>query len=451
LAPSPSARAATQQHTATVDHSRPSFSSPSPRGHRAASMPALQPSMLAECGIVLAELGIGAEADYEPEALEPSMRETARQASRAEREQAAEQTLKARRRRPSFLPRELERLDIAWRLGTASTGHVRGSVAVSAQSSPSLTRRSMAMRRRSTVRQGLHTDEDSTTQEGEQLRDVLMQKGAVGGRQSSLPRHSSLPSQSSLLHERSDSGDGLPLPRGRVGSVDAGDSSCQAASRRKSNDSAASTQQQKNIERGKKMGSSARAAARREVDRQLVREVTQLYAVFLQRWIYRNSPTSTGTFENVLRFSYPDMSVGRRTELTRRALACYALRQQADDRAEVEKRWREIDTAGQGYIELHQLLVCDSAQVRRYDYEMFATESGRSVFASADLDADGRIDLAGFSKIVHAYKLLNSYSIEGGGGVDRVENAQQQAEKARETLQQQGPNHARRLQQTLRR
>ena len=41
------------------------------------------------------------------------------------------------------------------------------------------------------------------------------------------------------------------------------------------------------------------------------------------------------------------------------------------------------------------------AQVRRYDYEMFATESGRSVFASADLDADGRIDLAGFSKIVH--------------------------------------------------
>ena len=210
-----------------------------------------------------------------------------------------------------------------------------------------------------------------------------MQKGAVGGRQSSLPRHSSLPSQSSLLHERSDSGDGLPLPRGRVGSVDAGDSSCQAASRRKSNDSAASTQQQKNIERGKKMGSSARAAARREVDRQLVREVTQLYAVFLQRcmrpayirlvrltrplwsaflaphsrspshhltrtfnltvtlarprWIYRNSPTSTGTFENVLRFSYPDMSVGRRTELTRRALACYALRQQADDRAEVEK------------------------------------------------------------------------------------------------------------------
>eukprot|EP00964_Phaeocystis_antarctica_P025162 scaffold14121_cov67-Phaeocystis_antarctica.AAC.2 len=36
-----------------------------------------------------------------------------------------------------------------------------------------------------------------------------------------------------------------------------------------------------------------------------------------------------------------------------------------------------------------------------YDYEMFATEAGRGVFATADLDADGRIDIAGFSKIVH--------------------------------------------------
>ena len=143
-----------------------------------------------------------------------------------------------------------------------------------------------------------------------------------------------------------------------------------------------------------------------------------------------------------------------------------------------------------------------------YDYEMFATEAGRGVFATADLDGDGRIDIAGFSKIVHVrhhspphtlsvvqhskartsqrshaniacqhaaftpnaaapranhlsrlaclahlkvYKLLHSYTIEGGGGVDRVENAQQQAEKARETLQQNGPNHARRLQQTIRR
>ena len=36
-----------------------------------------------------------------------------------------------------------------------------------------------------------------------------------------------------------------------------------------------------------------------------------------------------------------------------------------------------------------------------YDYEMFATEAGRGVFATADLDGDGRIDIAGFSKIVH--------------------------------------------------
>ena len=32
---------------------------------------------------------------------------------------------------------------------------------------------------------------------------------------------------------------------------------------------------------------------------------------------------------------------------------------------------------------------------------MFATEAGRGVFATADLDGDGRIDIAGFSKIVH--------------------------------------------------
>jgi hypothetical protein len=47
--------------------------------------------------------------------------------------------------------------------------------------------------------------------------------------------------------------------------------------------------------------------------------------------------------------------------------------------------------------------------------------------------------------------MLKSYAIEGGGGADRVENAQQQAEKARETLQQAGPIHARRQQQTTRR
>ena len=40
-------------------------------------------------------------------------------------------------------------------------------------------------------------------------------------------------------------------------------------------------------------------------------------------------------------------------------------------------------------------------QALEYDYEMFATEAGRNVFAAADLDGDGRIDMAGFSKIVH--------------------------------------------------
>ena len=40
-------------------------------------------------------------------------------------------------------------------------------------------------------------------------------------------------------------------------------------------------------------------------------------------------------------------------------------------------------------------------QALEYDYEMFATEAGRGVFAAADLDGDGRIDMAGFSKIVH--------------------------------------------------
>lgn len=51
------------------------------------------------------------------------------------------------------------------------------------------------------------------------------------------------------------------------------------------------------------------------------------------------------------------------------------------------------------------LCVIDCARRRvqalEYDYEMFATEEGRSVFAAADLDGDGRIDMAGFSKIVH--------------------------------------------------
>ena len=40
-------------------------------------------------------------------------------------------------------------------------------------------------------------------------------------------------------------------------------------------------------------------------------------------------------------------------------------------------------------------------QALDYDYEMFATDAGRGVFATADLDGDGRIDMTGFSKILH--------------------------------------------------
>ena len=83
-----------------------------------------------------------------------------------------------------------------------------------------------------------------------------------------------------------------PSPSGRAGSIDTGDAS-PAASRRKSGGlSAALVQQQKNLERDRKMGSqrkmgvAARATARREVDRQLLREVTKLYAVYLQRCTY---------------------------------------------------------------------------------------------------------------------------------------------------------------------
>ena len=165
---------------------------------------------------------------------------------------------------------------------------------------------------------------------------------------------------------------------GRACGKDTSDAS-PTASRRKSNASAASVQQQKNLERDRKvlfqrkMDAAARVTARREVDRQLLRDVTKLYAVYLQkctyaaytphqyhvhphhltltcitspsqccacllhRWIYRNSPTNTGTFESVMRLSYPGMSQMRRTELMARAQACYAVRQQANDRAEVER------------------------------------------------------------------------------------------------------------------
>ena len=94
-----------------------------------------------------------------------------------------------------------------------------------------------------------------------------------------------------------------PSPSGRAGSIDTGDAS-PAASRRKSGGlSAALVQQKKNLERDRKMGSqrkmgvAARATARREVDRQLLREVTKLYAVYLQRCTYtpHTPPTITLT------------------------------------------------------------------------------------------------------------------------------------------------------------
>ena len=84
----------------------------------------------------------------------------------------------------------------------------------------------------------------------------------------------------------------LPLSlSGRACGKDTSDAS-PTASRRKSNASAASVQQQKNLERDRKvlfqrkMDAAARVTARREVDRQLLRDVTKLYAVYLQKCTY---------------------------------------------------------------------------------------------------------------------------------------------------------------------
>lgn len=86
-------------------------------------------------------------------------------------------------------------------------------------------------------------------------------------------------------------------------------------SRHKSSVSAALVQQKNNLEleRDRKMGSqrkmgvAARATARREVDRQLMLEVTKLYAVYLQRCtlICRIRPTITLTRITSLSPSYP--------------------------------------------------------------------------------------------------------------------------------------------------
>ena len=84
-----------------------------------------------------------------------------------------------------------------------------------------------------------------------------------------------------------------PSPSGRAGSMDtAGDASPPASRLKSSCLSAAMVQQKQNLERDRKMGSkrkmgvAARATARKEVDRQLLREVTKLYAVYLQRCTY---------------------------------------------------------------------------------------------------------------------------------------------------------------------
>ena len=99
--PSPSIRA---------DPSRPTSSSPtspSPRLYRAASVLAL-------------ELGIGNEDDYEPAPPElcavvtvESKYDLLRLAGQKKRAEQDEQALRTRRRRPSFLPKELERMEAA--------------------------------------------------------------------------------------------------------------------------------------------------------------------------------------------------------------------------------------------------------------------------------------------------------------------------------------------------
>ena len=79
-----------------------------------------------------------------------------------------------------------------------------------------------------------------------------------------------------------------PLLSGRACGKDTSDAS-PTASRRKSSASAASVQQEKNLERDRtvlfqrKMDAAARVTARREVDRQLLRDVTKLYTVYLQK------------------------------------------------------------------------------------------------------------------------------------------------------------------------
>ena len=138
--PSPSAR------------SPSSPSSPTPRVYRAASVLAL-------------ELGIGTVDDYEPAPPElctvvtvQSKYDLLRLAGQKKRAEQDAQALRTRRRRPSFLPKELERIETALKQQDAK----RQQAAFLAPSWPPAGRR-MTLRRRSTLLhgQGVSTEDGS--------------------------------------------------------------------------------------------------------------------------------------------------------------------------------------------------------------------------------------------------------------------------------------------------
>ena len=138
--PSPSAR------------SPSSPSSPTPRVYRAASVLAL-------------ELGIGTLDDYEPAPPElctavtvQSKYDLLRLAGQKKRAEQDAQALRTRRRRPSFLPKELERIETALKQKDAK----RQQAAFLAPSWPPAGRR-MTLRRRSTLLhgQGVSTEDGS--------------------------------------------------------------------------------------------------------------------------------------------------------------------------------------------------------------------------------------------------------------------------------------------------
>jgi hypothetical protein len=123
--------------------SPPSPSSPSRRVYCAASVLALQ-------------LGIGTEDDYKPAPPELCTVITAqskynllRSAGLKKRAEQDEQALRIRRRRPSFLPKELERMETALK-GEGAKGQAAGS----APSSPSALRRRSMLHRRSSTDEG---------------------------------------------------------------------------------------------------------------------------------------------------------------------------------------------------------------------------------------------------------------------------------------------------------